>query len=407
MSQRPDDFYADVGALDGADNLRPIYEWLEDDASAWSVTVNDDAPLIAFARSLPRRMSQEAMRMQSQSGRPEWDATQRVPYTNPDDQPRQRPSRLRTWVAVIAATLVVALLGGSLYALQASRNNGTPGTPTATTAQATDTPLPTATATATLLPTVTAAQFTAACPNGYAGGTIYQIGDLYVLIDLTNVDYPAAQLPNSVPLKPFKLAPGTDQFRGLPPTPKVNPNLKDTGFFVSVCNASKSVSHRIEGVDVRIDRFLPFTGELNSWQFCDGWYSNGQEAGGGCGGGFTAGEFLHATFDATAGVGATALANFVKTGTDLNGAPLSPLPLTRKPSENVLMVVSLTAPSALGAYDFSFSVTVDGAKSPFAPLTDDLLLGPARKWTGDACAAPAMQAQIPTSSTDAYICPAS
>jgi hypothetical protein len=261
--------------------------------------------------------------------------------------------------------------------------------------------------TATPLPTVTAAQFTAACPNGYAGGTIYQIGDLYVLIDLTNVDYPAAKLPDGVPLKPFKLAPGTDQFRGLPPTPKVNPNLKDNGFFVSVCNASKSVSHRIEGVDVQINRFVPFTGELNSWQFCDGWYSNGHENGGGCGGGFTAGEFLHATFDATADARATTPANFVKTGTDLNGTPLSPLPLIRRPSENVLMVVSLTAPSAPGTYTFSFSVKVDGANLPFASSTEDLLLGPGRKWTGAACATPAMRSQIPAGSTDDYICPES
>jgi hypothetical protein len=129
---------------------------------------------------------------------------------------------------------------------------------------------------------------------------------------------------------------------------------------------------------VQVDRFMPFTGELNSWQLCDGWYASGHESGGGCGGGFTAGAFLHATCDATAGVGATAPANFVKTGTDLDGAALSSLPLTRKPSENVLMVVSLTAPTTVGTYDCSFGVTVDGAKTPFAPLGVDLLLGPAR-----------------------------
>jgi hypothetical protein len=71
------------------------------------------------------------------------------------------------------------------------------------------------------------------------------------------------------------------------------------------------------------------------------------------------------------------------------------------------MVVSLAAPTTVGTYNFSFSVTVDGAKTPFAPLGVDLLLGPARVWDGAACLKPEMQAQIPTGSTDAYICPES
>jgi len=412
MSQRPDDFYADVGALDASDELRPIYEWLEDDARAWSITVGDETPLIAFARSLPHRSSQESTRMQSQPERPEWDAPQRSSYTNPEYTPQEyapepRPSRLRTWVAVVAAALVVALLGGSFYALQATRNNGASTSPTATTIQATDTPLPTATSTSTPLLTITPEQFRAACPAGQPYGHIYQFGDLYVAIDLTNVDYPAAKLPDGIPLKPFKLGPGPDALRGLPATPKVNPNLNNTGFFVSVCNAAKTASHRIEGVTVRIDQFAPFTGDLNSWQFCDGSYENGQNTGGGCGGGYTAGEVLHATFDTRAGAGATASAAFVTTGQDLNGAPLPPLPLTRAHGQSVLLVVSASPPTNLGTYTFSFSVAVDGANLPFATLTDDLLLGPARKWTGAACATSAMQAQIPTGSTDAYICPES
>ena len=170
MSQRPDDFSADLGALDGSGDLRAVYERLESDARAWSVTVGDEANLIRFARSLPRRSREETMRMQSQPDHPEWETTQSLPYANPDHEPPQRPSRLRTWVAVIAAALVVALLGGSFYVLQATRNNGTPAIPTATTAQATDTPLPTATATATPLLTITPEQFRAACPDGQPNG---------------------------------------------------------------------------------------------------------------------------------------------------------------------------------------------------------------------------------------------
>jgi hypothetical protein len=295
--------------------------------------------------------------------------------------------------------LIMLLILSALLAGCGSTTTGRAVTPTATLA-------PSATPSATPLTNVTFEQFHAACPLSEPSGHLYQIGDLYVSVDLTNLDYPAAKLPDGVPLAPYKLAPGTDQFRGLPPTPKVNPNLGRDGFFVSVCNASKSASHRIEGVDVRIDRFTPYTGALNSWQFCAGWYANGHADGGGCGGGYQAGEYLHATFGANAGAEATTPASFIKSGPDLGDTPLPSLPLTRTPGRSVLMVVSLTAPTAPGTYNFSFSLTVDGAKTAFAPLTDDLLLDPAaRTWSGDACATPAMQAQIPSGSADSYICP--
>jgi hypothetical protein len=79
MSQRPDDFYADLGQLGASDDLRPVYERLDADARAWTVTVDDEARLIAFARALPRRSHEATMRMQSQPNRPEWEATQRLP----------------------------------------------------------------------------------------------------------------------------------------------------------------------------------------------------------------------------------------------------------------------------------------------------------------------------------------
>jgi hypothetical protein len=248
---------------------------------------------------------------------------------------------------------------------------------------------------------VTAAQFRAACPNGYAGGNIYQIDDLYIAVSLTGVDYPSSKLPDSTPLKPFKLAPFTDKYRGLPPLPEVNPDLKSNGFFVTVCNASKGVSHRIDGVTARVESFTPFTGDLNSWQYCDTYYQNGHEDGGGCGGGYVYDEKLDVAFAANAESGSTVPATFVVAGT------LAPLPLTRKPGQSLNMNLTMTPPTAPGTYHFSFSVKVDGANVTFAPLTDDLLLAPARKWNGAACLKPEMQAQIPAGSTDAYICPES
>jgi hypothetical protein len=405
MSQRRDDFYADLDQFGASDETRPVYERLDADARAWSATVGDETPLIAFARSLPHRSREETMRMPSQPNHPEWEPTQRLPYANPGNQPQQRPSRLRTWVAVVAVTLVVALLGGSFYALRVARNNGTPATPTATTAQATDTPLPTTTATATPLPTATAAQFAAACPNGapLSGiypNSIYQIGDLYLAISLDNLSYPSAKVPDGTPLKPFKLPPGDKWHAGLPAMPEVDPGGKSMGIIATACNGSKTLSHHIEGVSVRIENFAPFAGDLNSWQYCDGRYRDGQVVGTGCGGGRAYGEAFSATFATGAGAGAVVSAAYVE---GVDGA----LPLTRQPGQGTDMFVLITPPAASGTYHFSFSVRVDGVDLPFALLTDDLLLAPARKWTGAACATPAMQSQIPAGSTDAYICPES
>src|SRR4051794_16242649 len=237
---------------------------------------------------------------------------------------------MRTHYGVGIAILSCLLLVGC-----GSTTTGRAATPTATVA-------PTATPSPTPLTTVTYAQFHAACPSsngqGNALGRTYRFGDLYVAVSLTNVSYPAAKLPDGAPLKPFKLPNPADGLGGLPATPEVNPDIARTGIFIEVCNAAATTSHRIEGVDARIDHFVPFTGALNSWQFCSGFYTNGHADGGGCGGGYQAGELLQATFSANASAGATTAASFVKAGFDLDGASLPPLPLTRKPGQSVLMV---------------------------------------------------------------------
>jgi hypothetical protein len=257
------------------------------------------------------------------------------------------------------------------------------------------------------LPTVTADQFHAACPSGQGFGAIYQSGDAYIAVSLIGLAYPAAKLPDGVPLRPFKLPSGAGDLHGLPQSPEVNPELEHTGIMVEYCNGAKGASHRVEGASVRIDRFTPYTGTLNSWQFCDGFYTNGQVNGGGCGGHFFADELLHATFTATAGSGATRNADFIKVVSE-DTPPSPPLPFSLAPGQSVLLEVTITAPNAPGTYGFSFSVGVDGAHLPYAALAEDLLFdSAARKWSGDACTTSAMQAQIASGSADLYICPTS
>jgi hypothetical protein len=254
------------------------------------------------------------------------------------------------------------------------------------------------------LSTVTADQFHAACPSGQGFGDIYHSGDSYIAVSLIGLAYPAAKLPDGVPLDPFKLPSDAGDLHGLPQSPEVNPELEHTGIMVEYCNGAKSASHRVEGVSVRIDRFTPYTGELNSWQFCDGFYTNGQVNGGGCGGHFFADEYLHATFAATASAGTTSDANFIKVVSD--DSTLPPLPVNLSSGQSALLEVALTAPTAPGTYGFSFSVGVDGAHLPYAALSDDLLLdSAARKWSGDACKVAAMQDELFGVSTGSYICP--
>jgi hypothetical protein len=263
---------------------------------------------------------------------------------------------------------------------------------------------PTATPSPAPLSTATADQFHAACPSGQGFGDIYQSGDSYIAVSLIGLAYPAVKLPDGILLDPFKLPSDAGDLHGLPQSPEVNPELEHTGIMVEYCNGAKSASHRVEGVSVRIDRFTPYTGELNSWQFCDGFYTNGKVNGGGCGGHFFADEYLHATFDSTASVRATRSADFIKVVSD--DSTLPPLPVNLTPGQGALLEVAITAPTVPGTYGFSFSVGVDGAHLPFAALSDDLLLdSAARKWSGQACTVAAMQDELFGVATGSYICP--
>jgi hypothetical protein len=256
-----------------------------------------------------------------------------------------------------------------------------------------------------LLPSATADQFRAACPAGQGFGSVYQSGDFYIAVSLIGLTYPAAKLPDGLPLAPFKLPSDAGELHGLPQSPEVNPELEHTGVMVEFCNGAKTASHRVEGVTAHIDRFTPYTGNLNSWQFCAGFYMNGKVNGGGCGGHFFADEYLHATFDPAAGAGATQDANFIKVVSE-DPTPAPPLPFSLMSGQSVLLEVAITAPTAPGTYGFSFSVGADGAHLPYAALPDELLLdAAARKWSGDACSVPAMQDQLPPGGADSYICP--
>jgi hypothetical protein len=178
------------------------------------------------------------------------------------------------------------------------------------------------------------------------------------------------------------------------------------GYVLVACNGSTQ-SHQVQGVVVRLDRVTPYTGQLNAWSFCAAPYTrSGPSNGAGCGGGPAEDEYVHAAFAPTAPAGA------LVTTTQTPGIPSNrygQLPWTLAPGETLLIDVGLAPPTAPGSYTFAFALAIDGAAPVFASVAPATLLAPvAHEWTGEACAAPAMQSQIPpaTQPPTYYLCPA-
>lgn len=288
-----------------------------------------------------------------------------------------------------------------------------------TTGRAATTPAPTLAPTATPAPTaIPTANLTAGqpcVPGPHDTHTYYQLGDLVVRqVSFAHV-YPSQQIPAGTPLAPLKLT-SSNIGNEFPGGPAVNPGMTEpgSGFAFAVCNASATQSHVLQSVSVTIQGATPFTGQLNAYQFCDGYYARpGPAFFGGCGGGYAADEYLHAAFAADAGAGASVVAT--QTGTEVSpafgGQKAPPLPLTLPFGKFIEINVGLTAPTTPATYVFGFGVAVDGAAPVYFGNAPATLLAPvAHKWTGPACEKPAMLAQIPTTVTNPptrYICPES
>jgi hypothetical protein len=143
---------------------------------------------------------------------------------------------------------------------------------------------------------------------------------------------------------------------------------------------------------------------LNTWLFCDGSYTPAGGGNGSCGGGDETYANLTAIFPASATAGASAPTKYTDVRDDFR-APTPPLAMNIPPLTYGFLVVHAVAPTVPGYYTFAFRLRVDDTVTPFLAGDEALLLDPqARVWSGEACQAPAMQAQIPANSTNDYIC---
>lgn len=300
----------------------------------------------------------------------------------------------------------VALL---LCALLAGCGAGATTTGTATTRVTATQPQTIATATR---PAV--GQIPASCNFGQLlSKSLVRVGNVVATQANPFLAYSSYTLPDNTPLKPLQISdpsknPNSD-------APLANPTTHDGGgYLIQVCNVSASQQHTLRDIAVRINGYQPYSGNLNSWNGCDGVYEaqSKQVQGGGCGGALgPTDEALRVTFGPNSGAGTTVSATQLGTGNsaDPNGPALAPLPLALKPGQAILINLGLIVPTLPGTYTFTVGIGVDSAPDDFYSTTAPALFAPvAHKWSGQACESSNALKQIPPPTDPTYyICPGS
>ena len=286
------------------------------------------------------------------------------------------------------------------------------GAATPAAANSTLPPSPSPTATVTVAPTVTPVSTAPVNLFSTCDGTsrqATQYGDILVSpVTADGLAYPSVMLPDGTPTdKPYKLTANLRQAytADFPNSPVTNPGLNEIGgggYQVTICNTSSSQAHVLQAVSARITGYTQYTGQLNSWQWCDSTLtSHHQPGGGGCGGGFAGCDCFHVVFPSSS-VGTTVTMTQTQDTLNVPGDHLGKLPFTLSPGKSVTLLLGLDMPPS-GTYTFAFGFTFDGASPLFSTNSPNTLLAPvAHKWTGTACQQPALEAQITPTNPETY-----
>lgn len=278
---------------------------------------------------------------------------------------------------------------------------GACGQSTASAAIRAATPAATATLgpTSTPAPTATPTPVGSYCSTPGAFGTVVgNVGDLAFDAPQTLDMYPELKLADGLALKPLQVD-GPIKSASASGLPVANTRQ----YSLEVCNTSKTASHVLRSVSVRLDAFTAYTSQLNVTRVCATAYSRQGMAGGGCGGGMAGGDFqLTATF------GSSAVGTVVSTTLDNGASAASPL-VTIAPGRVIQVWVTINPPAGAGTYAFRIGFAIDGAATTYpTSATPSILQAPvAHEWNGDACLSSTMQSQIPPATTPPtyYICP--
>lgn len=306
-----------------------------------------------------------------------------------------RRQTLRLALALITV-LAVALAGCGGSTTSARSTSASTVTPRTSTPTVPDGPTP--------WPTVTPDGTPCGNNMGQQPGVV-RVGDLLVAPAFADIGAILYQLPDGTPLQPLKI-PQQSSNGQFPGWPISTVGAKDV--YAAVCNASTTTAHRVQGARVKLTSFSPYSGQLNAWDYCAGYYA--RPAGVtplNCDrGAAPTDEMLQATFASNSPVGTIVAAT-------QSGPPPSdgfgPLPAVLPPGIIMFLHLGLTAPVAQGTYAFAVSVTVDGTQLPFTNAALLLLAPIAHTWNAQACTSSGMLAQIPpaTNPPTPYICPTS
>ena len=253
-------------------------------------------------------------------------------------------------------------------------------------------------------------------------GATARSGDFAFLgISISALSDPGVALPAATPRGPLRVDTPvsnnafTGQSQQFAHAARVNPQLGDhgSGLLFSVCNASATASHVIQGVTARIAALTPYSGTLSAWKACDTAYSIQQPQGGrGCGGygGYLyLDETLRTAFATGAAAGGTADGTQISSGKAEDGpSQAGPLPVTLAPHQALSFDIEVARPATPGTYTFALGLRADGKAPVWLPALAPILYAPVtRTYSGAACAAPAMRSQVPAATTPPtyYICP--
>lgn len=266
--------------------------------------------------------------------------------------------------------------------------------------------------------TVTEATFNAACQHAGtspAFAPVYHLGDM--LIRTGYFGNGSRKLAGDTPHQPLQLPDPSDtaaMAERFPVEPVVNP-INGGGFALTLCNASPSQSHEIEGVKLRVNQFAAYSGPVQTWNTCDGYYTRSAPQGivsAGCSVTFQWDERMRVGLAANAAAGTEETVTWVSAGTQPTDSsrttPYGPLPATIPPGQSMVVFLQSNLPVAAGTYGFAVAPIVDHHPLPFALIGAPALFSPGGlKWTGAACATASMQRQIPQATTPPsyYICP--
>ncbi|HEX9036017.1 MAG TPA: hypothetical protein VF808_03415 [Ktedonobacterales bacterium] len=290
---------------------------------------------------------------------------------------------IAAWLPLIAF-VAVALAGC------APSNSSVAHTPT-------QTPLPVATETPTASQSANDPGFPRPCSGGR--WVAAQVGDLAISAPAVlygyNADY---MLPDNLPLdKPLVVTVQNNQGYLSDGKAIESRTVIQAAFVISVCNLSSVKAHRLTNYGVMLDTLVPYTGKLNAINGCAELYGP-TPVGGECAGGYSPDVDLSFQMpDSAAGAVVT---------------QTSSSPIELPPGYGLDLGIGVT-PAATGFIaTFRLSASFDGnaVTYPVALRTQPELEAPvARRWAGNYCENPQMQALIPATipPNTYYACPQS